>query len=615
MANKTVVAVEVKLDGGEKTSQTVGSIKQQLREANAELIAVRDKFGDTSEEAVKAAQKVAKLKDNIGDAKNFADAFNPDAKFKALGAAIQGTVGGFTALQGAQALFGNESKDLEKTLAKVQGALALSQGIDSVLEARDSFKNLGAVIKGPIVSAFTTLRGALISTGIGALAVGIGLLVANFDKVKQAVLALFPGLAGLGKFIGGVINAVTDFIGVTSEAERATAKFIESTEKELKAGKEFLDRNGDLYDQYTQRKMKADLDYKEKVLEIKKDETKSEAQKNKEISEYNAKRNREILAADTDRNNKIKEGQEAERKENEAKQKERIAKEKEANDKILAERKQLLEKQRALEEDLINELFNRRATEGEKELRQAQINLGKQLETAKGNAELESLVRKNFIQASIDAENKIREEQRKTEKKNQEDDSTLKINTALLTNNTLLQAASAFSFSQTQIQQAAADVQKKIDEEKNKALVDNLSNALNQISNVLGQQSAVGKAVAVASAVINTYQGATKALAQGGIFGFVGAASVIASGFQSIRKILATKIPNSKGGDKGSTAGVSGAAPSVTAPVAPVAETTRLDQQSINAVGNAAGRAFVLESDVSSNQERIRRLNRAARIN
>jgi len=40
-----------------------------------------------------------------------------------------------------------------------------------------------------------------------------------------------------------------------------------------------------------------------------------------------------------------------------------------------------------------------------------------------------------------------------------------------------------------------------------------------------------------------------------------------------------------------------------------------LNQQMINATGNAAVRAFVLETDVSGNQERIKRLNRAARIN
>jgi hypothetical protein len=47
----------------------------------------------------------------------------------------------------------------------------------------------------------------------------------------------------------------------------------------------------------------------------------------------------------------------------------------------------------------------------------------------------------------------------------------------------------------------------------------------------------------------------------------------------------------------------------------PQAATTTLNQGQINQIGNTAARAFVLETDVSGNQERVRRLNRAARIN
>ena len=106
-----VVGGKVTIDasGAEKS---VGSIKQQLREAQKELLAVSEKFGATSAEAVSAAKKVANFKDAIGDAKLLSDAFNPDAKFKSFSNALQGVVGGFAALQGAQALFGAESEEI-----------------------------------------------------------------------------------------------------------------------------------------------------------------------------------------------------------------------------------------------------------------------------------------------------------------------------------------------------------------------------------------------------------------------------------------------------------------------------------------------------------------------
>jgi uncharacterized protein YbjQ (UPF0145 family) len=139
--NNTTVAITISANT-QPAETSVKSFKTQLREANGELIAMSEKFGEASIEAINAAKKVAGLKDAIGDAKALAETFNPDKKFVALGGAIQGAVSGFSALQGASALFGGESKELEQALLKVQSAMALQQGISGVFNAIDSFKLL-----------------------------------------------------------------------------------------------------------------------------------------------------------------------------------------------------------------------------------------------------------------------------------------------------------------------------------------------------------------------------------------------------------------------------------------------------------------------------------------
>ena len=53
----------------------------------------------------------------------------------------------------------------------------------------------------------------------------------------------------------------------------------------------------------------------------------------------------------------------------------------------------------------------------------------------------------------------------------------------------------------------------------------------------------LGKAIALAQVTIDTYTGATKALAQGGVFGYIGAAGIIASGLANARQITATQVP------------------------------------------------------------------------
>jgi len=177
MAN-TVIGATVEVD-----VQSVGNMKQQLRAATADLIAMNEKFGSTSKEAIAAAKRVAELKDAIGDAKSLADAFNPDARFKALGQTLGAVAGGFSAVQGAMVLLGNESEDLQKSLLKVQAALAISQGLEQLGDLGQAFKNLKAVA----VNALNGIKAAIGSTGIGLLVVALGTIVAYWDEIKAAV--------------------------------------------------------------------------------------------------------------------------------------------------------------------------------------------------------------------------------------------------------------------------------------------------------------------------------------------------------------------------------------------------------------------------------------------
>ena len=167
----------------EQADKSLGSLKSQLKEAQADVQKLADKFGATSKEAVNAAKKASDLKDRIGDAASLTEAFNPDAKFKALSASLSGVAGGFAAYQGAMGLAGVESKDLEKQLLKVQSAMAIAQGIQALGEARDSFKQLKAVA----IDTFNGIKTAIGSTGIGLLVVALGTIAVYWDDIKEAV--------------------------------------------------------------------------------------------------------------------------------------------------------------------------------------------------------------------------------------------------------------------------------------------------------------------------------------------------------------------------------------------------------------------------------------------
>jgi hypothetical protein len=92
-------------------------------------------------------------------------------------------------------------------------------------------------------------------------------------------------------------------------------------------------------------------------------------------------------------------------------------------------------------------------------------------------------------------------------------------------------------------------------------------------------------------------------------------ASIIATGLKSVKSIMSVQVPATSGGGGGGGAMPSIPSMNVSAPLMAQASTTTLNQAQVNQIGNVAARAFVVESDVSGNQERIQRLNRAARIN
>lgn len=186
MAEKKVIELEVK-------TESVGNLKSELRKAQAEVTALAEKFGATSKEAIQAAKKAAELKDAIADAKALTDAYNPDAKFNALASSIGGVLNGFQAFEGALGLVGIEGENVQAALLKVQSAMALTQGINGVLEAKEDFQRLGKQISDVYSGAvkgfqnMTAAGKAFAVTGIGLLITGLGLVIAYWDDIKQAV--------------------------------------------------------------------------------------------------------------------------------------------------------------------------------------------------------------------------------------------------------------------------------------------------------------------------------------------------------------------------------------------------------------------------------------------
>jgi hypothetical protein len=204
-------------------------------------------------------------------------------------------------------------------------------------------------VVGTSTGAMKIFRLALASTGIGLIVIAIGLLIANFDKVKQVLFNLFPGLKLLGKIFEEIINYVTDFVGATSAATRSLDEMVAKSEKSLKKNQDFLATDADKFDQYTRQKIQAVNDYNNAVKDANDDETKTTEEKLAFIKKLNERAQRDISKAD------------------EARAEEKAKKEKERQDKLNDIAKKAQEKANEIAKKAQDEAEARAKARAEKE--------------------------------------------------------------------------------------------------------------------------------------------------------------------------------------------------------------------------------------------------------
>lgn len=164
-----------------------------------------------------------------------------------------------------------------------------------------------------------------------------------------------------------------------------------------------------------------------------------------------------------------------------------------------------------------------------------------------------------------------------------------------------------------------------------------LSDSLENLKSVLGEESEAAKAVSLVQATINTYQGVSEALASAPPpINFVLAATTLAAGISNINKIASTQVPQLA--DGGMVGGYgTGTSDSVTARLSKGesvinARSTRMFKPLLSAINEAGGgrsfsnsegvggqtmgvvKAFVVADDITNQQDKLTKIRRKATI-
>ena len=238
------------------------------------------------------------------------------------------------------------------------------------------------------------------------------------------------------------------------------------------------------------------------------------------------------------------------------------------------------------------------------------------------NSKIEADAELNANKNQFEAE-QIENELAKLERQKLLNEQELALETERLENkrNLYKQGTIAFQDAQNELtayQQANGQKQTEIDKAIGKSKEKIALDSLGAIAGVLGQNSKFGKALAITSAIRDTYTGANKAIAQGGIWGAVAAVGVIASGFANVKQIVGTKEPAAPSFASGGGGG--GSTPAPATPSLPPAFNV-VGASDTNQLADAIGgqsqeptRAYVVANDVTSAQSMQRAIVDGASI-
>jgi hypothetical protein len=496
-----------------------------------------------------------------------------------IGKAAAGSIAELKELKKALRNAAAGSDEFKKLSAQIRD---VEDGIENAKVGANDFAGALENAGGPVgmlgkgirqLEIFTSSWGAALkATGIGLLVGLVGALAAAFAKNESAMKKLEPIITQIGRLLNGILGAMQPLIDAfINLAERALPYVTQGFKVAYSALSSFLQGIG-MVGSAVKKFISGDFagawdDAKKSVTEF--------------GTRYE-QANKRFIAGSKELTDKEK-----------AELDKRLADQKAANEKAAAERKADQEKKDAEEkarlekakadakayEDFDTELQQRLiAIQDEKDAKEA-ARLEKAKADAKAFEDFDTALQQRLIEIDIDA----------AAKKKAADDAV----------------------TQNKISNANAVI-----------------NILGNLNEIVGASTAISKGLALTQIGIDTAQAISALVknseqnpANAWTFGGAGLTQFLAGIVRITANIAnAKRLLSSTSGSVGSPSMPSMPRPSipsmnVSAPLAAQAATTTLNQGQINQIGNVAARAYVVESDISGNQERVIRLNRAARIN
>lgn len=629
MAEQNNIGFSVSVNSNDAT-KSLKELRSEIDQTTQSVEKLGEQYGENSKEVEAAQKRLQQLQETTNQKQEESNQRidNAAKTVSALSAAYGG-------VQGALELTGLAGEDTIKQLAKIQSALAIGDAVQNLAEFRGAIVSTFTSLKDGAVKAFQAIKAGIGATGIGALLLALGGIVAYWDDIKAAVggvseeqkklLADTQADAKAQQDKLSTIDSQDNILKLQGKSEKEilgikikqTEEVISATEKQVAQQKIVLQaqinaekRNKEILQgilRFILAPITAILSTVDQVGKVLGKDFNLEEKFSGGIAnlvfdpkETEKKGQEEIAALDKTLND-LKNKRAGYQLSVQSIDKQASDTAKANADKLAEEQNARLEKQLAdekkLTEDLLAEYDKRKkSTKDAKILTQKEI-------------------------AALDEEERLKQEEADNKKFEAQKTALSKI-TNYTYENTL---------KEQKLKDDARNAELQADIALQNGKFEAASAGLNLLSSLAGENEKIAnaifvidKAMAIAKIVVDTQREIAGYYAANSVFGPAGMAIATKQALLAkvragigIASIAATSIAKFKGGGSAGGAALGGSAPSVSAqaPMAPPQpQTTTLSSQSINALGNQAQRAYVIESDVTSSQQRIAAIQQRARF-
>lgn len=174
--------VEILQVNTQPSVQSIASLRKEIKALKDQLVGLEAGTKEYNETLSEVANKTHQLKEIQEQVQRSSNDFGD--QLSNVRGTVQGLSGAFQTVLGSLSLMGVEIGDDVKMLKLLQSAMAITQGVAAIDSGVKAFKALTISIKASTM-AMSGLKKALITSGIGAAAVAVGVLVSKLSELKQ----------------------------------------------------------------------------------------------------------------------------------------------------------------------------------------------------------------------------------------------------------------------------------------------------------------------------------------------------------------------------------------------------------------------------------------------